>query len=329
MKIVHELNQLDFGGVERVINNIVKLDKGNEHTIVTYHDGLFRKTLEESGAKILIAGKEEVDVEADIIHIHTGGNISKLGYELGDKFPIIETIHSPIRSPMPNKLIKQRIGVTDTVSKLNDKCQTIYNGVDIDSLIPTLSPQNIKKEIGIPDGIPIIGRLGRIGRDKGVEHFLITCRKLQNKGLNFIPLVVGGEARDHQGYVGKMKLMAECLDIKNIKFVGHKEDVANYLQIIDTFLYPSQTEGFGLVFAEAMLNEALVVAYKTDVTKELFSGYALLADNNFDSLVSCVETSLKQSYRDSLLPIAYDRIVQDFNAINMVKQYGMLYEQHK
>jgi len=78
-----------------------------------------------------------------------------------------------------------------------------------------------------------------------------------------------------------------------------------------------------------MLNEALVVAYKTDVTKELFSGYALLADNNFDSLISCVETSLKQNYRDSLLPIAYDRIVQDFNAINMVKQYGMLYEQHK
>jgi len=329
MKIVHELMQLDFGGVERVIGNLVKFDKDNEYTIAAYKDGPFRKVLEENGAKVIMIGEKEVDLAADVIHIHTGGGVSKMGCELSGQFPIIETIHSPIRSPMLDKHVNQRIGVTDSVSKMNSNCKTIYNGVDIDSLIPTLSPENIKKQIGIPEGIPIIGRLGRIGRDKGVEDYLIACRYLQQSGLDFIPLVVGGEARDHYGYVGKMKLMAECLDIKNIKFIGHKDDVSNYLQIMDTFLYPSPTEGFGLVFAEAMLNESFVVTYKTNVTYELFGGYSILVDNNIESLVQGAKTSFNQNLKDSVLPIARERIMQDFDAINMVTQYKELYEQYK
>jgi len=98
---------------------------------------------------------------------------------------------------------------------------------------------------------------------------------------------------------------------------------------MDTFLYPSSTEGFGLVFAEAMLNEALVVAYKTDVTNELFGGYALLVEQNIRSLIDGVERSLKQSIRDTILPLAYDRIIKDFDAIDMVAQYKELYEQYK
>ena len=330
MKIVHELNQLDFGGVERVIGNLVKFDKDNEYTIVAYKDGKFRKYLEDNGAKIvMVDGKEEVDLEADVIHIHSGGGLSRMCYELGDKFPIIETIHSPIRSPMSNKFINQRIGVTDAVSKLNDNCKTIYNGLNIASLIPTVSPESIKKEIGIPEGTPVVGRLGRIGRDKGVEDYLIACHHLQREGFDFIPLIVGGEARDHAGYMGRMKLMAECLDIKNVKFIGHKDDVSNYFQIMDTFLYPSLTEGFGLVFAEAMLNEALVVAYKTDVTNELFGGYALLVEQNIQSLVDGVKRSFKQGIRDAMLPLAYDRIIKDFDAISMVAQYKELYERYK
>ena len=329
MKIVHELNQLDFGGVERVIGNIVKFDKDNEYTIAAYKDGPFRKVLEDNGARIVMVGKEEVDLEADIIHIHSGGGISKMCYELGNKFPIIETIHSPIRSPMPSKFIRQRIGVTDAVSKMNDNCKTIYNGLDIPSLIPTMLSTTMKKEIGIPEGIPVVGRLGRIGGDKGVEDFLITCHYLQRDGFDFVPLIVGGEARDQKGYMGRMKLMAECLAIRNVKFIGHKTDVANYLQIMDTFLYPSPTEGFGLVFAEAMLNEALVVAYKTDVTDELFGGYAILVEQTIQSLIDGVKKSFDQTLRDNVLPLAYNKVVQDFDAFNMVIGYKELYEQYK
>lgn len=329
MKIVHELKQLDFGGVERIVSNLIKFDKENEYSIIAYKDGPFKEVLKKNGAKVYIAGKEDLDLSADIMHIHSGGDISKLGCELGEKFPVIETIHSPVRSAMPDKFICQRVGVTNAVSKMNKNCKTIYNGLDIDSLIPTLSSENIKKKLGIPQGIPVIGRLGRLGRDKGIEDYLITCRKLQCEGLEFIPLIVGDEARNHDGYVGKVKLMAECLDIKNIKFIGHQADVANYFQIMDTFLYPSPTEGFGLVFAEAMLNQSMVVTYKTDVTHELFSGYAILTEKSINGLAEGVRRSLQQHFRDSILPIAFDRIIQDFNVINMVNQYKDLYEQCK
>ena len=60
-----------------------------------------------------------------------------------------------------------------------------------------------------------------------------------------------------------------------------------------------------------------------------FGGYAILAEQSIRGLVEGVKASFGQLLRDSLLPIAYDRVLQDFDAINMLRQYKELYEQYK
>ena len=252
MKILHELNQLEYGGVERMIANIIKFDKKNTHSILTYKDGPFRKELE--GVDIIMPPKEKdamLDFETDIIHIHSGGGISELAMSVSKGFPIIETIHSPVRSPIRKEFITQRVGVTEAVSRMNDECITIHNGLDFSKLMPTREADEVKKELGIARNVSIVGRLGRIGKDKCLEEWLLTCYKLQQMGLEFVPLVVGGEASGLDGYVGKLKLMAASLPVKGVIWAGHKADVANYLQIMDVFLYPSPTEGFGLQHQDA------------------------------------------------------------------------------
>lgn len=328
MKIVHELNQLDCGGVERVVRNLIKFDKKNEHTIIAYRDGAFRKELEAVGAKIILLpeGSDEVDLEADIIHVHSGGDVSRMALELGKQFPVIETIHSPVRSPLSPEYISSRVGVTNVVTEMNNKCKTIYNGLDYEALVPNQTKEEMKDIWRIPEGVPVIGRLGRLGKDKGLEEWILTCWELQNRGLNFIPLIVGGPARDCEKYIGKLKLMCASLPLNNVIWTGEKLDNANYFQIMDVFLYPSSTEGFGLVFAEAMFNEAVVVTYKNDVNLELFGGYSILTEKSITALADGVEKALKTEIRDELQGIQQNFVESEYSAERMSQQYQELYE---
>lgn len=330
MRILHELNQLDYGGVEKVIRNIIKFDKKNEHTILAYKDGPFKKEFEKINTKIIFPPKEkgESSLDTDLIHIHCGGDISPLASQVGKGFPVVETIHSPVRSPMPGDLIKKRIGVTRAVTLMNANCETIYNGLDLADMQPTRSKEDIRKELGIPDGVPVVGRLGRIGSDKCLEDWLLVCYRLQRQGVNFVPLIVGGEARGLDGkYIGKLKLMAECLPVNSVIWAGHKDDVANYLQIMDVFLYPSPTEGFGLVFAEAMYSGAVVVTYKNDVTMEVAGGYSLLTEQSIDALVEATKVALEDiQLRDTIISMSIGYVECEFTAEKMSEKYQELYE---
>ena len=330
MEIVHEVNQLDFGGVEKVVRNIIKYDKKNTHTIIAYEDGKFRKNLEEVGAKILMApkdGETDLDIAADVIHIHSGGGLSQLAADVNGSFPVIETIHSPIRSPIPSKLISRRVGVCEAVARKNSNAIFIRNGIEVED--PTRPREEMLAELGIPAGVPVVGRLGRLGYDKGLEEWLLACYYLQKKGFNFVPLIVGDEARDAKGYRGNLKLIAESLPVKNVIFVENKEDISNYLQLMDVFLYPSATEGFGLVIAEAIYNECVVVAYKNEVSMELFAGYALLADKErgIPELVRLVEHALYDSnIQDEVKGIGPAFIQSEYDAERMSLEYQELYE---
>lgn len=326
MKIVHELNQLEYGGVEKVVKSIIKFDKKNEHFVVSYKDGPFRKEFDKLGVQILMAGEKEIDFDADIAHVHTGGAQSIMAMELGGRIPIIETIHSPVRSSMPDRLINQRVGVSSVVCRMNSKCITILNGIDIGELDADRYTEDVKRELGIPEGLLVVGRLGRIGKDKCLEEWLLTCYYLQMQGIEFVPLIVGGEAAGLDGYIGKLKLMAASLPVKNIVWAGHHADVANYLQVMDVFLYPSPTEGFGLVFAEAMHAGAVVVSYKNDVTMEVAGGYSVLTDKSIKGLVEGVKKALDIKIQDEIRPMARDFADQELSAERMVGQYQEVYE---
>ena len=331
MKIVHEVNQLDFGGVERVVRNIIKFDKKNKHVIITYRDGAYRPYLEAVGAEIVVLKDETDDVEmndVDCLHIHTGGAHSRMALELGEHFNIIETIHSPVRSAVPQNKVKQRVGVSEAVAKMNSNCITIKNGLDVEEFYSsnTLTPEAIRGQLGIAPNAKVIGRLGRLGKDKGIEDYLLTCYYLQQKGHDIVPVVVGSASEIDKGFAGKMKLLAECLPVKNVIWVGHRADTFNYLQIMDIFLYPSPTEGFGLVFAEAMLAGCGVVTYRTEVTQELFGGFSILTERNIPALVRGCERMLNDSLRVEFQGISASHVEQEYDARRMSEQYQELYE---
>jgi glycosyltransferase involved in cell wall biosynthesis len=119
--------------------------------------------------------------------------------------------------------------------------------------------------------------------------------------------------------------MAASLPLDNIIFTGHQNDVANYLQIMDVFLYPSPSEGFGLVFAEAMHCGALVVTYDNSVNREVCGGYSILTENSIPGLVRGVEKALNVPVRDAIIPMAREWVAEQFAAERMARDYAELY----
>jgi len=328
MIITHEVGQLDFGGVEKVIRNIIKYDKENVHQILAYKDGAYREELEKVGAKIIFTPKlgEDLEFDTDVLHVHSGGVVSELATNMGRTFPVIETIHSPIRSPMKQELIAQRVGVTDAVSKMNNNCLTIHNGIDFADLEIKKPADKIKEDLGIAAGVPVIGRVGRIAPDKCMEEWILTCYKLQQSGLDFVPLIVGGEARGLNGYVGKLKLLCESLPLRGVVWAGEQLNVSDYLNIMDVFLYPSPTEGFGLVFIEAMYNDTVVVSFRNQITTEVLGGYSILTEESIPALVEGVRLALDQNIKESMIYSAKNWVMSKFSAERMSKDYQDIYK---
>lgn len=289
MNVLHEINQLEKGGAERVILGILKHDKENKHMVYTYKDGPMREVFESHGATVYLEpknGEPELDIQADIIHIHTGGESSHIAAATQNALPTIETVHSPITSAVKDAWVMCRVGVSNAVTRKNRKCKTIYNGIDVERLEKDAG-YDLREKLGIPKDAFVIGRLGRIGLDKCLEEFLVACwhiqRSMPEKDIHV--LIVGDEALTARGYMAKVKTMAYSLPLKNYHFVPAMEAVGTAYKAMDLFMYPSPTESFGLVYLEAMACGVPVLTWKNEVTEEILMGGAYLVEPTVRGLV--------------------------------------------
>ena len=137
---------------------------------------------------------------------------------------------------------------------------------------------------------------------------------------------MGGEARGLNGYVGKLKLLCESLPLRGVVWAGEQLNVSDYLNIMDVFLYPSPTEGFGLVFIEAMYNDTPVVSFRSQITTEVLGGYAILTEESIPALAFGVRKVLKSEVWDELISSAHNWVVSEFSAERMSKDYQDLYK---
>ena len=327
MKILHELSQLELGGVERVVRNLAKYDKENQYEVLAYKDGPMRDELERAGAKVMIYGKEEAETDCDVIHVHCGGAQSDIAKSLHTGgFAMVETIHSPIKSPNRPEWIHARVGVSQTVTNLNPFARTIYNGVDMADMHAIMPKGWLRKRITKSERT-IVGRIGRLGYDKGLEETLVAASIAQAHGHDFDLVIAGPEALSSPGYLAKLLIAADSLPVKNCHFVGPQR-AADFLQELDIFLYPSPTEGFGLVYAEAMAMGVPIVAWGNDVAREVCGGNSILVAENIPALANGLEAALRNpTLRSDMCEMSREVVQERFAADRMAQEYAALYKE--
>lgn len=134
-------------------------------------------------------------------------------------------------------------------------------GVDRDIFHPGRRDMEWRRGLGISDDTPVIGFLGRLVMEKGLDVFSDTVDQLKRRNVPHQVLVIGD---------GPARPWFESR-IPDAKFVGFQvgADLGRAVASMDMFFNPSVTEAFGNVTLEAMASSLPVVAAKATGSQSL------------------------------------------------------------
>jgi glycosyltransferase involved in cell wall biosynthesis len=128
--------------------------------------------------------------------------------------------------------------------RMNDDIGVWPSGVDQDIFTPAARCLHWRRSLGIADDEVVIGFLGRLVMEKGLDVFCDTIEELERRNVKARVLVVGdGPAR---AWFARR--------LPRAVFVGFQSgaDLGRAVASMDIFLNPSVTETFGIVTLEAM-----------------------------------------------------------------------------
>ena len=109
--------------------------------------------------------------------------------------------------------------------------------------------QRMRQALGIGADQLVIGHVGRFDPQKNHKFIIDIFQAVRQQNSKAVLLLIGNDA----GGCGKeIHQKAERLGLTQwVRFLGVRGDVADLMQTMDVFLFPSLFEGFGIVALEA------------------------------------------------------------------------------
>jgi glycosyltransferase involved in cell wall biosynthesis len=180
---------------------------------------------------------------------------------------------------------------------------------------------------GFEVGAPIIGSVGNLYPVKGYPDLFKAAKKVIREFPSATFLIVGGDfANKAEGFKAEVATLG--LE-KNVKFMGFREDVADFLSIIDLFVLPSLSEGLSLAVLQAMSSEKAVVVSKVGGNLEVIADEkmgCLVPPQQSDLLAEAILALLRNPDRARQIGIAARKRVEElFSTDAMLDHYLHLY----
>ncbi|TDA69646.1 MAG: glycosyltransferase family 1 protein [Clostridia bacterium] len=205
-----------------------------------------------------------------------------------------------------------------------EKVSVVPNGLAREKL-EDYSRQKLVRPDPAMDG-PVIGSVGRLVLEKGMEDFIRAARLLRGEFPQARFWIVGdGPLRARlQALVSRLGLEGK------VSLLGYQAEVAPWLAAMDVFVTCPVSEGFSLVTLEAMASGKPVVATATGGLPELIrSGVngLLVPVRDPAALARAVSLLLRRPDVASELAVkARQHVCQRYTAESMAKQTQAVYE---
>ena len=136
--------------------------------------------------------------------------------------------------------------------------------------------REIKQQYGILEDVPVVGFVGRLGREKGCHELFRAFRRVKEQFPTAKLLFVGPIEKQETMEPDMLHYFQTCDDIIKTDRVSHVE---KYTSAMDVYVLPSYREGFGMGVVEASAMGVPVVVTKypgpSSAMEEGISGYSV------------------------------------------------------
>ena len=241
------------------------------------------------------ATKVAREVKLDIVHTQTEFALGMIGKYVAHqlKIPAIHTYHTMYEDYLhyvlnghllrpyhvkqfTNAYLKNMDGVIAPSKRVeallkryrvNIPMRVIPTGVDINSL-NKLETVDVRKELAIPDDVPVLLTLSRVAEEKKIDRILNAMPEIIDE-FPKTRLVIAGDGPDME----VLQEQVERLTLEDsVIFTGDipHDDVGSYYKMADLFVSASDTETQGLTYIEALASGTRCVVYDTDYTEHVF-----------------------------------------------------------
>ncbi|MEW6358167.1 MAG: glycosyltransferase family 4 protein [Planctomycetota bacterium] len=211
----------------------------------------------------------------------------------------------------------------DLYSIAPQRITTIPNGVDLGRFRP-VAQLEARRNVGLPEGKPVLGFAGRLSGEKGVSMLLQAVALLRREMPEAI-LLVAGEGPERAA----LEEQARSLGVDDlVRFMGHVDDMASFYNALDLLIVPSVREPFGLVTLEALACGTPVIGGPVGGTAEIlrrFDERLVFADmtpraiaDKVCEVASTLSPRLRVACRAFVeATFSWDRMVDAYEAVYM------------
>jgi glycosyltransferase involved in cell wall biosynthesis len=205
--------------------------------------------------------------------------------------------------------------------------EIIPNGIDVDRFQPNPEARvKIRAELGVDEGILLIGNVARFHPMKGHEVLLEAIGRTRKK-FRGLHLVLVGEGLEG----GNSRLMnwAHKSNIEEgLHLMGPREDIPEILNALDIFVLSSYGEGFPNVVGEAMSSGVpCVVTDVGDSARLVGDSGVVVPPGDAIALEAVINTLIEIGVeeRSRMGTMARERVVSNFNINAMIEAYEQIY----
>ncbi len=260
-----------YSGAERIAVTLAEglRDRGHRVVFACKHQEQFVAEMTRRGlecASTRISGKVSPaslyrvariarDIKADIIHTHLSTGAwwgSFAGRLLG--IPVLAHVHALNTKTCfvyADMLAACSHGVKDHMVSQGvpeERVRVIYNGIDA-ARLATLRPiPDVRADLGLTDGEPVVGVAAHLTPKKGQRYVIEAAAILSRKRPDLLCYLVG-EGDQYE----ELRQLAESLGVSDrIRFTGYRPDAQDLMQAMDIVILPSVAkEGLGVCLVEA------------------------------------------------------------------------------
>ena len=174
------------------------------------------------------------------------------------------------------------------------KAIQIPNSVDTELFHPVSEDAKValRHKLDLPLDRTIITYTGRLVSYKGLPLLLRVWRQLSKQYDDVLLLLVGEGGLDIHNCENELRGYVDAHGLQDsVEFTGAVQDVHVYLQASDIFVFPTESEAFGISLIEAMACGLPVVASKVGGIKDILVDEqygTVIEPGNFNQILSAL-----------------------------------------